>query len=369
MKLAPGAAASWYLSGERVARGSVWLYRLYDVAQEIDLLQAEELLAVEKPVSRLRLTRVRPKALEFKNPPLTVELAGRAVRFGDWEFATALSARLYDFGVLAVVVRLLLPERFGYDDLRKLAVLLGDAGEFESLFMSYRDELVNALRPALAGVGFTGFAEDFIVYFFETWPREWDPVPLLLGEAGTVSQEMRRETLRNQFSYGDDTTIITWDAALVCDPAGSTDIPDLLEFANAQLLELRYYDSLLDREVAAMYGAIEEAGRGGYRRLHKYRSIMRKMMELVVEVTEITERVQNALKVTEDVFYARVYTAALKIFRVQEWLRSIERKVEVIERNYAMLSDELVTHRFLVLEVAIVVLITFEILLWLWTLR
>uniref|UniRef100_A0A7C1F2Y7 DUF155 domain-containing protein n=1 Tax=Ammonifex degensii TaxID=42838 RepID=A0A7C1F2Y7_9THEO len=349
--------------------GSVWLYRLYDVAQEIDLLRAEELLAAEKPVSRLRLARVRPKALEFKNPPLTVELVGRPVWLGDWKFTTVPSARLYDFGVLAIVMRLMLPDRFSYDDLRKLAVRLSETEEIEPLFAAYRDELLSALRPALVGIGFTGFAEDFIVYFFEAWPAEWDPVPLLLGEPGTVSREMKQETLRNQFSYGDDRTIITWDAALVCDPAGSTDVPDLLEFANSQLLELRYYDSLLDREVAAMYDAIEEAGRGGYRRLRRYREIMRRMMELVVEVTEITERVQNALKVTEDVFYARVYTAALRIFRVQEWLRSIERKVEVIERNYAMLSDELVTHRFLVLEVAIVLLIAFEIVLWLWTLR
>uniref|UniRef100_A0A7C2E1V4 DUF155 domain-containing protein n=1 Tax=Ammonifex degensii TaxID=42838 RepID=A0A7C2E1V4_9THEO len=350
-------------------RGSIWLYRLYDVAQEIDLLRAEELLAAEKPVSRLKLSRVRPKALEFKNPPLTVELAGRPFRLGKREFPTAPGARLYDFGVISVVIRLLLPENFGYGELRELSVLVSEFEGFEPVFAGYRNEVLKAVHPAVTGEGITGFAEDFVVFFFNEWPHAWDPVPLLLGEPGPVSQEMHRETLRNHFSYGEDSTIITWDAALVCDPAGSTDVPDLLEFANAQLLELRYYDSVLDRELAAMYDAIEEAGRGGYRRLRQYRNIMRRMMELVVEVTEITERVQNALKVTEDVFYARVYTAALKIFRIQEWLRSIDRKVEVIERSYAMLSDELVTHRFLVLEVAIVVLIAFEIILWLWTLK
>lgn len=353
----------------KVMRSSVWLYRLYDVAQEVDLARAEELLAAEKPVSRLKLSRVRPKALEFKNPPLTVELEGRPLKVGEWEFAANPSARVYDFGVLGVVIRLLLPEGFGYAELRKLSVLVSEFEEFEPVFRAYRDDILKALRPALAGEGITGFAEDFVVFFSEEWPHDWDPVPLLLAEPGTVSQEMHRETLRNHFSYGEDSAIITWDAALVSDPTGSTDVPDLLEFANAQLLELRYYDSVLDRELAAMYDAIEEAGRGGYRRLRQYRSIMRRMMELVIEVTEITERVQNALKVTEDVFYARVYTAALKIFRVQEWLRSINRKVEVIERSYAMLSDELVTHRFLVLEAAIVVLIAFEIILWLWTLK
>ncbi|HIE13140.1 MAG TPA: hypothetical protein EYP63_06925 [Desulfotomaculum sp.] len=350
-------------------RGSVWLYRLYDIAQEIDLVQAEELLAAEKPVWRLRLSRVRPKALEFKNPPVTVELEGRPFRAGKWEFSTAPISRLYDFGVLSIVIKLLLPDDFGYDELRELAIQTSEFERFEPAFAGYRDSIIKAVRPAIAGEGLTGFAEDFVVFYFDSWPKDWDPVPLLLSEPGPVSQEMRRETLRNHFSYGEDSSVITWDGALICDPAGSTDIPDLLEFANAQLLELRYYDNVLDREVAAMYDAIEEAGRGGYRRLRKYRNIMRRLMELVVEVTEITERVQNALKVTEDVFYARVYVAALKTFRLQEWLKSIDRKVEVIERCYAMLSDELVTHRFLILEAAIVLLIAFEIILWLWTLK
>ena len=349
-------------------RGSIWLYRLYDVAEEIDLVRAEQILSVEKPVSRLKLSRVRPKALEFKNPPLTVELESSRVSIEDREYQAMPSARVYDFGVLGIILRVLLPENLGYDDLRKLSIPVSEPEKLEPVMAGYRDSVLKTLRPALKG-GLTGFAEDFVVFFFEDWPRNWDPVPILLAESGPVSQEMRRETLKNHFSYGEDSTIITWDSAFVYDPAGSTDIPDLLEFANAQLLELRYYDSVLDKELAAMYEAIEEAARGGYRRLKKYRGIMRQMMELVVEVTETSEHVQNALKVTEDVFYARVYAAALNIFRVREWIKSIERKVDVIERNYAMLSDELVTHRFLLLEAAIVILIAFEIIIWLWTLR
>ncbi|HAA90076.1 MAG: hypothetical protein XD63_1004 [Thermoanaerobacterales bacterium 50_218] len=347
--------------------GSIWVYRLYDVAQEIDLSRAGRILAAKKPVvSRLKLSKVHPKALEIKNPPLTVELERCTLRIRNKEFPVFPRGRAYDFGVLSVILRIQLPENLKYGELRKLAVSINESKELENLFTTYRDDLLEALGPALIDAGISGFVEDFTIFFFERWPHEWDPVPLLLGEADKVSKDMRRETLKNQFSYSDDRTIITWDAALVCEPSGSTDVPDLLEFANAQLLELRYYDNVLDRELAAMYDAIAEAGKGGYRRLKKYREIMRQMMELVLDVTEITEKVQNALKVTEDVFYMRVYTAALKIFRVQEWLRSIERKIEVIERNYTMLSDELVTHRFLLLEVAIVILITLEVILWFW---
>ncbi|RDV84182.1 hypothetical protein DXX99_02395 [Ammonifex thiophilus] len=353
----------------REMRGSLWFYRLYDVAQDIDLAAAEKILALYKPVSRMRLSKVRPRALEIKNPPLTVELEGTEVALNGKTYRVAASARLYDFGVLSILFKLELPPDMSYEELRSLAVAAGEASSLSPWFAACRDELIRQLKPALTGDGFTGFVEDFLIFFFQDWPCDWDPVPLLLGEEEPISQAMRQEVLRNLFSYSDDQIIITWDAAFIYDPSGSTDVADLLEFANAQLLELRYYDSVLDRELAAMYDALEEAGRGGYRRLRQYRNIMRRLMELMVEITEVTGRIENALKVTQDIFYVRIYTAALKIFRVEEWLESIDRKMQVVERNYSLLSDELITHRFMMIDIAIVVLIAFEIILWLFTLK
>src|SRR3989449_5037406 len=40
---------------------------------------------------------------------------------------------------------------------------------------------------------------------------------------------------------------------------------------------------------------------------------------LVADSTEIVERAENALKVTDDVFLARVYAAALELFRGRAW--------------------------------------------------
>ena len=56
---------------------------------------------------------------------------------------------------------------------------------------------------------------------------------------------------RQRFSYfEDDLAVLTWNAALVVEPvAEDTDVQYVLEFANAQLLELRFYDALLDAEL------------------------------------------------------------------------------------------------------------------------
>jgi hypothetical protein len=122
------------------------------------------------------------------------------------------------------------------------------------------DTIRKTLPGALIKEAYHGFIEDFTIFCFQEWDHSWDPVPLLLAENESLSEQVRRETLRHSYSYGhNDLAIITWDSALVYDSTGSTDIPDLLEFANSQLLELRYYDNLLAVEMEKMYIAIEEA--------------------------------------------------------------------------------------------------------------
>jgi len=45
--------------------------------------------------------------------------------------------------------------------------------------------------------------------------------------------------------------------------------------------------------------------------------VLAELQTLVVDSTELVERVENALKVTDDVYLAKVYAAALEIFRGQ----------------------------------------------------
>jgi hypothetical protein len=345
-------------------QASVWLYRLYDVAQEINLDKVEQLLAGAKPVTRLRLSRVSPKSMHFKNPPVTIELHETNLHLLDTELPVTVTARVYDLGVVTVLFRINLPPWYGYRELKQLAAHLALTKNLEPIFWNYLQTVRDELRTAFITDRYEGFVEDFTIFYFREWHHEWDPVPLLLGEDSDVSPEVRQETLKYRFSYSQDFAYITWESAVVYDPSGSTDIPDLLEFASAQLLELRYYDYVLEMELQQMYEAIEEADRRHhYPRLSRYRRITRRLLELVAEITEITGRIQNALRVTEDVFYARVYGTALKIFRVKDWADSIGQKVDVIERSYAMLSDEIVTHRFLVLDTAIVLLFIIEIII------
>ena len=192
-----------------------------------------------------------------------------------------------------------------------------------------------------------------------------DLVPLLSGEQRPLSEGARRDLLRHRYSYyTDDLVVLTWDRAFIYEPRGDTDVIDVLEVANAQLLEMRYYDELLDAELPRMYDLVEATRRRwalpGARR---FADLARRLYTMVAEVTELTEKVDNALQVTEDVYLARIYAAALELFRVPTVSAAVDRKVSIIRDTYTALYDEAHSSRSEVLEIVILVLIAVEIVL------
>ncbi len=346
-------------------KNAILVYRLFDVAEEINLEQVEKILALGHQASRMRLSRIRPKSIQFSNPPVAVELGEHTVTIGARNINALLSAKVYDLGVIGIIMRVPLREGASYDEIKELSIELYNDEKIESFFLNMLDTIRKTLSGALLKEAYYGFIEDFTVYYFREWDFSWDPVPLLLAEPEPVSEQVHRETMRNSFSYGtEDLAIITWDSALVYDSKGENDIPDLLEFANSQLLELRYYDSLLTGEMQKMYDAIGEAEKtASFRRLGRYRRIMNHLMELIVDVTEITERIDNSLRVTEDVFYARIYGTALSIFRTKAWEESISSKISIINQSYTMLSNRIINQRSELLELTIIILILLEVIL------
>ncbi len=343
---------------------SIWMYRIFDITDEINLRKVEDTLSPEKPTSRLRLSRVRPKSIHIDNPPVTVELGSRELVLDGLTYNGTAVARIFDLGVVSIVLKIMLPENLEYILLNNLSVFLYNTDDLEPVFDTYLEIIKKSLGIS-APEARQEFTEDFVVYFFRKWNPAWNPVPILLAENEPLSRNIEQETLKNSFSYGPgDLAIITWDSALVYDSEGSTDIPDLLEFAGTQLLELRYYDTLLSKELDRMHDAITRADKEGWwTRLRQYRRIMQKLMETVIDITEITEKIQKQITVTEDVFYARVYGSTLAIFRTREWMDSIQHKVDLLERNYSMLSDEVINHRSLLVELAIVALFILEVIL------
>jgi len=141
-------------------------------------------------------------------------------------------------------------------------------------------------------------------------------------------------------------------------------VADVIEVANAQLLEMRYYDELLDDELPRMYDLVETTRRtANFMQSRRYAKLARGLYTLVAEVTELTEKVDNALQVTEDVYLARIYAAALELFRVRVVAAAVDRKLSIIRDTYTALYDEAQSSRSALMELSIILLIVIEIAL------
>ncbi|MFL5561948.1 MAG: hypothetical protein ACJ79K_10770 [Gemmatimonadaceae bacterium] len=357
-------------------RGGATLYRIYDVGYSIDLERAADILSARTP-ARVRPERREAEAIRIANLPITVVLGPARLAADGHEYDVELSARIFDFGVVSLRMRVPVADEMGWREFVDLGNRIGGRADALSIFDRELQRLLAELAPAIERMRVAEVTEDYTVYRVATLRdangsalpagalTDADVVPLLLGEERQLSEAARRELLPHRFSYyADDLAILTWDNALVIDPApeDETDVQYVLEFANAQLLELRFYDALLDAELPRMYDRVAEA-RGGVRgfRNRRFRELLGKMQQTVADSTEIVERVENSLKVTDDVYLARIYAAALEIFRGRVWRAGIDRKLSIIRETYAMLNDEAQAARSEALEIAIVVLIAGEI--------
>jgi uncharacterized Rmd1/YagE family protein len=64
--------------------------------------------------------------------------------------------------------------------------------------------------------------------------------------------------------------------------------------------------------------------------------------------------------VTEDVYLARIYSAALELFRVPTVSAAVDRKLAIIRETYTALYDEASSRRAELMELLIIVLIMAE---------
>ncbi len=361
-----------------VRSGHIVALRLFDIAYAIDLRRVEELWArhAGTATSRSRLSATPAKAVAFGVPPVSLALDPMPLQLGALAVTASVSARVYDFGVVALALQVPATDMSWPDYtalLNALDLHVGPAAD-ERLWDALLARVRTLISAALVRPTDSAIEEDYLIATVHAFSERLtapalqdrvDLVPLLSGERRALSDGARRDLLRQSYSYyTDDLVVLTWDRAFIYEPRGDSDVADVLEVANAQLLEMRYYDELLDAELPRMYGLVQSTRRAMHILLpRRFANLARRLYTLVAEVTELTEKVDNALQVTEDVYLARIYTSALDLFRVRTVSAAVNRKLAIIRDTYAALYDEASSGRAGLMEFLILLLIAVEIVL------
>ncbi len=358
----------------RLNQATAFCYRIFDIAEGVDLERARALVTTD--ASRLHLAREGSEYIQLSNPPLTFEVGMRTLALKDGPREVEVAVRLFDHGALSVIFRLTIPRGTTLEALVPLSDDLSDSPAIEALAQEVMTTTRTAIAPAIQDGHLWEKNEGYTV--FRVREIEGNPTVkqlleapelprLLLGESREhkLSEAEIRDVLSHAFSYTEnDLAVIDWNCAFLFEPVhfGANDVADLLEIANAQLLEFRYYDDVLDKELTRVYDQIEKNKGAGTMLRSPYKQLLRELMLTLIELSEFIERIENSLRIVADVYLARVYEAAVHQLRIPQWQVQVQRKQRLLSQTYELLKGEVDTNRALTLEVMVVVLIVLEIL-------
>jgi len=180
------------------------------------------------------------------------------------------------------------------------------------------------------------------------------------GDTGQLAESELNEVLQSRISYyANDLAVIGWNAAFIYDStAGAETAIQLLEYANSQLLEFRHYDELLTEELERVYTLLDE-GTGIFARWRLARSATR-LHTVLLDVAELTEHADNAIKFLSDMFSARLYRLAAQKVGVPDYKDLVTQKVRNAEELYRFMVDQFNQSRAFFLELTVVVILVIE---------
>ena len=351
-------------------KGSLWALLQYDVSEEIRIDEVRRLLGVQTPGRGPEFRGPSPEYVKFARPPLVhlpgpVQLPGGEV----W----SCTVKMYDYGVVSVALEL--PFESDWNGLIQLSSRWIGSADLERKGLEVAKAQVQRIRDALLRPYADWTFEDYYaVHVREARTEAGSPLlaremiaeyggriaQIVRAESVELSDSERQEVLQQWLSYyPTDLLVAAWMAAFVYDnPEGAAPMLQLLEYANTQLLEFRYYDNLLNSVLVRVHGRLERH-RGVWGRWRSLAEAER-LNRIRLDVIELTERIDNSIKFLSDMFYARAYRLAARKIGVNDYRDLVDEKLRIAADLYRSMVDEFHQARAFVLEVMVVAILIIE---------
>ena len=350
--------------------GQVTAFFLFDVAEGAQLSTLRSLLGATTESPRLAVKPAVPAYVQYQEPPVQVDADALGLAVGDGAQARF---KVYDYGVISLALTRAF--RGSWSELHSVAQRTASAA-LESEAERLCRQVADRFHAALQAPRERYLSEDYFVYAItsaEGTPsgdalivaHGDDIARLLRGEAEPLSAQERDEVLRHRLSYlASDLVVPSWNAAFVYDSeAGVPGALEILEFANSQLLQFRYYDQRLDRELTRIYARLQQVrwyepwiGR-------RYTNAARELHAVFIDVNELTDRTENALKLVGDVYAARLLGLAAARLGLGAWKDAVRDKLKTLDDIYRFAVDQTAMDRGELLELAIVFILVLELVL------
>jgi hypothetical protein len=354
-----------------IRSAQIYAFYLFDVAETVNLSAIPGLIGGPTVAARLAPKSPTPAYVQYEKPPLSfdgeligvTDIGGFRPRF-----------RFYDYGVISL--SLSRPFSGPWSGLVTLGQELIENDELGRLAEEQCRGVVTRLAPALAGPRQDFLSEDYLVFAVHELERPLPAVEvvkihgeeiaaMLRGERQALSDQEKRRVLKHRISYlADDLVIATWNAALVYDtPSGAASALEILEFANSQLLEFRYYDDLLDGQLASIYSALQQPRWYDQWIGSRYTRAARQVHSLLVDINELTDRTENALKFIGDIYAVRLFALVASRLGLDTWKANVQSKLKTLDDIYGFTVEQSSMSRGQFMELTIVLILVLELVL------
>jgi hypothetical protein len=347
--------------------GSVLVLIQFDVCEEIRLDQLRQILSA-RTVAQPSLKHPAPGYIRYQRPPVVESIEPLVLPSGERLHA---EIKYYDYGVLSLVFQL--PFSGDWETLVRLASRWVWDVDFAGPAAAIVRQKLERAAPALVKPYAEWLSEDYFIFHVREIAGSPSSDELISRDGTRIAQVVRGDTqqlsegecnevLHSRISYyAIDLAVIGWNAAFLYDSTvGAETAIQLLEYANSQLLEFRHYDELLTRELESVYTSLDE-GTGLLARWRLARSAT-KLHTVLLDVTELTEHADNAIKFLSDMFAARLYKLAASKVGVPDYKDLVTQKVNTAEELYRFMVDQFNQSRAFFLEATVVVILVIELI-------
>ncbi len=345
-------------------KGSVLGIMLHDVCEEIRLEDLRRILDAKRTAPVFK--HATPQYVRFENPPVVETLDPIELSSGT---RVQPQVKYYDYGVVSVLLER--PFEGDWPSLTSLAARWVPNAELERLAEDIVRRRLQKIEPALVRPYEHWLSEDYYVFLLNDVEGQPEGAELLrqrgphiaqivCGEATALSRAEQDDVLQANLSYyPHDMIVIGWNAALIYDThAGAATSLEILEYVNSQLLEFRHYDELLTRELDGVYKSLKS--RASFWRRWQMRREATRLNTVALEVTDLVERCDTAIKFVSDMFAARLYRLAVSKVGVPEYQNLVNEKLKMTEGVYRFFIDEFHQSSGFVLEVMVVVILIID---------
>ena len=345
--------------------GSVRVLIQFDVCEEIRVDRLQQIIN-SRTVQQPSLKHAAPAYVRYQRPPVVVSADPLVLESGE---RLTGEIKYYDYGVVSVLFEI--PFAGDWDSLVRLASRwvwdIDFASRVEPIIRQRLDRAASTLvKPYRRWL-----SEDYFIFHV----REATGQPLaadltraagrqiaqvVRGDPQPLSEGECAEVLNSQISYyATDVAVIGWNAAFLYDStAGAETAIQLLEYANSQLLEFRHYDEFLTGVLDTVYDTLG-AKRNRLARWRMARSANR-LHAVLLEVSELTEHADNAIKFLSDMYAARLYRLAAGKVGVPDYKNLVTQKLRTAEELYDYMVEQFNQSRAFFLEVIVVLILLIE---------